>query len=85
MTANDQKPCSRSAFFEKHALIASKIERLGFETTHEALGESVALGHTYFSQDSRWSSQFNGLENIHYWNSTGPLVNLLMNFPYKMN
>lgn len=78
LAANGQKPCSRSAFFERQALIAPKIEDLGIQTTHDAMDESVALGHTKYSQDSRWSSQFNGLENTNslFDVETGKLVSV---------
>lgn len=78
LTANGQKPCSRSAFFEKQAIVAPKVENLGIETTYDAMEESVALGHRRFSQDSRWSSKFNGMENTNslFDVETGKLVSV---------
>lgn len=42
------------------------------------MDESVSLGHTKYSQDSRWSSQFNGLENTNclFDVDTGKLVSV---------
>ena len=63
IAASGKKPSSRSSFFEYQATILPKMENLGDESTHDAMKESVCQGNTDFSQDSRWSSHYNGLEN----------------------
>ena len=63
LASNGIKPCSRTAFFAKQAEILPKVEKLGTQSAQDEMDESVSLNHTFYSQDSRWSSQFNGLEN----------------------
>lgn len=63
LASNGTKPCSRSAFFVKQAEVMPNLENHGKNSANDTLEESVNSQHTFFSQDSRWSSQFNSLEN----------------------